>query len=77
MKAEISAQCLCLTENGEKIHIRFIRGKASGKHTWCGCKVTSPLKLDGLIGMTEKAEELCKTCLRGYKQEQNKEEKHV
>ena len=52
---------LCLTAYGGKVHIR------KGNQTYCGRGGLFNLEDPGLIGMTEKAKELCKVCLRVFK----------
>lgn len=57
---------LCYAGKGTKVHIR----SEGPSRTYCGrgyAGELSDLDSPGLIGMTEKAEELCKTCLRVFK----------
>jgi hypothetical protein len=61
MVEEFTKSQLCYAGNGEQVHIR------KGNRTYCGRGKLSNLKWPGLIGMTEKAQELCRSCLRAFK----------
>lgn len=52
---------LCCAGKGKQVHIR------KGSQTYCSRGELSDLDCPGLIGMTERAKELCKVCLRSFK----------
>ncbi len=53
---------LCYAGKGNQVHIR-----KRADRTYCGRGELSDLNSPGLIGMTERAKELCKVCLRAFK----------
>lgn len=58
---EFTTSQLCYAGKGNQVHIR------KGSRTYCGRGELSDLNWPGLIGMTERATELCKVCLRVFK----------
>ncbi len=61
MVEEFTKSQLCCVGDGELVHIR------KGERTYCGRGKLANLDWPGLIGMTERAKELCRSCLRAFK----------
>ncbi len=61
MVEEFTKSQLCYVGNGNQVHIR------KGERTYCGREKLADLDWPGLIGMTERAKELCRSCVRAFK----------
>lgn len=64
---EIECRNLCFVGNGNKIHIKY-----NNQFTYCASEIGTSLKEKGLVGITEKAKDLCLNCLREYKKVKEK-----
>lgn len=58
---EFQAKDLCYSGGGRKIHIRY------NYHMYCSPAEGETLNEEELISLTEKADILCRNCLREYK----------